>query len=131
MKMKRVMAMIILAKNQWIKKIKKQTSDKQSKLLMLENAATVIFRMIQRKSFLEEVKALSSSTHNSNGVNQSSSLFKPDPFLDSNGVLWVGGRLSRSKLTSNEACPVVLQKTSNITEAVVIWSHEAIAHGNV
>ena len=33
MKMKRVMAMIILAKNQWIKKIKKQTSDKQSKLI--------------------------------------------------------------------------------------------------
>ena len=58
--MKRVIAMFILAKNQWIKKIKKQT-DKPSKLLnveMLENAATVLFRMIQRKSFLEEVKAL-------------------------------------------------------------------------
>ena len=132
MKMKRVMAMIILAKNQWIKKIKKQTSDKQSKLLnveMLENAATVIFRMIQRKSFLEEVKALSSRTHSSNGVNQSSSLFKLDPFVDSNGVLRVVGRLSRSKLTSNEAHPVVLPKTSNITEAVVIWSHEAVGHG--
>ena len=90
MKMKRVMAMITLPKNQWTKKIKKQTSDKQSELLnteMLENAATVIFRMIQRKSFLEEVKALSSSTHSSNGVNRSSSLFKLDPFLDSNGVL--------------------------------------------
>ena len=120
--------MIIVAKSQWIKKTKKQTSDKQSKLInveMLENAATVIFRMIQRKSFLEEVKALSSSTHNSNGVNQSSSLFKLDPFLDSNCVLRVGGRRSRSKLTSNEAHPVVLPKTSNITEAVVIWSHEA------
>ena len=132
MKMKRVMAMIISAKNQWIKEIKKQTSDKQSKLInveMLENAATVIFRMIQMKSFLEEVKALSSSTHNPNGVNQSSSLFKLDPFLDSNGVLGVGGRLSRSKLTSNEANPVVLPKTSNITEAVVIWSHAAVGHG--
>ena len=42
----------------------------------------------------------------------------------------VGGRLSRSKLTSNEAHPVVLPKTSNITEAlVVIWSHETIDHG--
>ena len=60
-----VMAMVILATNQWIKKIKKQTSDKQSKLLnvaMLENAATVVFRMIQRKSFLEKVKELSSGT---------------------------------------------------------------------
>ena len=41
------------------KKIKKQASlDKQLKLLNVEiseNVATVIFRMIQRKSFLEEV----------------------------------------------------------------------------
>ena len=62
-KMKKVMVIVILAKNQWIKKIKKQTSDKQSKLLnveMLENAATVIFRIMQRKSFMEKVKVLSS-----------------------------------------------------------------------
>ena len=85
--------------------------------------------MIPKKSFPEEGKALSSGTHNTNGVNRSSSLFKLDPFLDSNGVLRVGGRLSRSKLTSNEAHPVVLPKTSNITEAVVIWSHETIGHG--
>ena len=85
--------------------------------------------MIQRKSFPEEVKGLSSGTHNTNGVNRSSSLFRLDPFLDSNGVLRVGGRFSRSKLTSNEAHPVVLSKTSNITEAVVIWSHETIGHG--
>ena len=95
----------------------------------MENVATVIFRMIQRKSFPKDVKALSSGTHNTNGVNRSSSLFKLDPFLDNNGVLRVGGRLSRSKLTSNEAHPVVLPKTSNITEAVVIWSHETIGHG--
>ena len=96
---------------------------------MLENAATVIFRMIQRKSFLEEVKVLSSGTHNSYGVNQSSILFKLDLFLDNKGVLRVGDRLNRSKLTSNEAHPVVLPKTSNIEEAVVIWSHEIIGHG--
>ena len=52
LKMKRVMAMVILAKNQWVKKIKKEASNKPSKPLnveKLENAATVIFRMIQRK----------------------------------------------------------------------------------
>ena len=62
--MKRVMAMVILAKNR--RKIKKQTSDKPSKPVnveILENAPTVIFRMIQRKSFPEEVKALSSLVH--------------------------------------------------------------------
>ena len=115
-------------KNSVYRRSKKKPS-KPLNVVILENAATVIFRMIQRKSFPEEVKALSSGTHNTNGVNRTSSLFKLDPFLDSNGVLRVGGRLSRSKLTSNEAHPVVLPKTSNITEAVVIWSHETIGHG--
>ena len=41
----------------------------------------------------------------------------------------VGVRLSRSKLTNNEAHPVVLPKTSNIAEAVVILSHETLGHG--
>ena len=36
LKMKRVMAMVILTKNQRIQKIKKQTSDEQSKLLNVE-----------------------------------------------------------------------------------------------
>ena len=62
-------------------------------------------------------------------MNRSSSLFKLDSFLDSKGVLQVIGRLSRSELTSSEAHPVVLPKTSNITEAVVIWSHKTIGHG--
>ena len=115
-------------KNSVYRRSKKKPS-KSLNVVILENAATVIFRMIQRKSFPEEVKALSSGTHNTNGVSRSSSLFKLDPFLDNNGVLRVGGRLSRSKLTSNEAHPVVLPKTSNITEAVVIWSHETIGHG--
>ena len=131
--MKRVMTMVILAKNQWIMKIKKQTSDKQSKLLnvMLENSATVILRMIQRKSFLKKVKALSPGTHNSNGMNRSSSLFKLYSSLGRNDVLRVGRRRSISRLTSNEAHPnaIVLPKTSNIIEAVVIWSHETIGHG--
>ena len=68
---------------------------------MLENAATVILRMIQWKTFLEEVKAINSGTHNSNGVNPTISLFKLDPFLDIN-VLWVGGRLSTSSCSAKD-----------------------------
>ena len=49
--------------------------------------------MIPKKSFPEEGKALSSGTHNTNGVNRSSSLFKLGLFLKNNGVLQVGGRL--------------------------------------
>ena len=44
-------------------------------------------------------------------------------------ILRVGGKLSKSELTSNKAQPVVLPKTSNITVPAVIWSYEAIGHG--
>lgn len=49
LKMKKLMAMFILAKSKWINKIKKQTSDKQSRLLHVEilgNAAKLVFKLI-------------------------------------------------------------------------------------
>ena len=48
LKMKKLMAIFILAKSKWINKIKKQTSDKQSRLLLeiLRNAAKLVFKLI-------------------------------------------------------------------------------------
>ena len=90
-----------LSQKQKCKEYQKETSDKQLSLPdveILQKAATVIFRLIQGKSLLEQVKVLISGTRNSNGVSQSYNLFKLDILLDSNGALQVGGGLSRSKL---------------------------------
>ena len=90
-----------LSQKQKCKEYQKEASDKQLSLPdveILQNAATVIFRLIQGKSLLEQVKVLISGTRNSNGVSQSYNLFKLDILLDSNGALQVGGGLSRSKL---------------------------------
>ena len=51
--------------------------------------------------------------------NKSSKLYKLDPFLDSDGLLRVGGRLGKSRLSHNEAHPLVLTKQSNISEAII------------
>ena len=90
-----------LSQKKKFKEYQKEASDKQLSLPdveILQNAATVIFRLIQGKSLLEQVKVLISGTRNSNGVSQSYNLFKLDILLDSNGALQVGGGLSRSKL---------------------------------
>ena len=90
-----------LSQKKKCKEYQKETSDKQLSLPdveILQKAATVIFRLIQGKSLLEQVKVLISGTRNSNGVSQSYNLFKLDILLDSNGALQVGGGLSRSKL---------------------------------
>ena len=51
-----------------------------------------------------------------------------DPFLDTDGILKVGGRLKRSMLDINKVHPVILPKTNLITEAIVTWCLENVAH---
>ena len=51
-----------------------------------------------------------------------------DPFLDTDGVLRVGGRLKRAMLDTNEVHPIILPKTNLITEVIVTWCHENVAH---
>ena len=61
-------------------------------------------------------------------IHRSSSLFKLDPFLDTDGVLRVGGRLKISMLDINEVHLVILPKANLITEAIVTWCHENVSH---
>ena len=77
----------------------------------------------------EEIKILSATSDSRIGVNKSSKLYKLDPFLDSDGLLRVSGRLGKSRLSHSEAYPLVLPKQSNISEAIIRWCHENFAHG--
>ena len=80
--------------------------------------------MLRQHSFGHEIPSLKSNTT----IHRSSSLFKLDPFLDTNGVLRVAGRLKRSMLDINEVHPVILPKANLITETIVTWCHENVAH---
>ena len=62
-------------------------------------------------------------------VNESSKLYKPEPFLDSDGLLRVGGRLGKSRLPHSEAYSLDLPKQRNISEAIIRWYHENLFHG--
>ena len=122
LKMKKIMAWVILAKEIWTKRIKKPTSDNLRKLMnveLLEKAANSIVIMAQVKSFWEEIRVLSAKSDSRVEVNKSSKLYKLDPFLDSDGLLRVGGRLGKSRLSYSEAHPLVLLKQSNISEAII------------
>ena len=81
---------------------------------LLENAQK-IFNMLQQHSFSREISSLKSNT----AIPRSSSLFKLDSFLDTDGVLRIGGRSKRPVLDVNEVHPVILQKANLIIEAIV------------
>ena len=95
----------------------------------LEKAANSIVKMVQLKSFQEEIKILSVNSDSRIEVNKSSKVYKLNPFLDSDGLVRVGGRLWKSRLSHSEAHPLVLPKQSNISEAIIRWCHENVAHG--
>ena len=61
LKIKKIMVWIILAKEIWIKQIKEPTSDNLEKLMnleLLEKAANSVVKIVQLKSFGEEMQIL-------------------------------------------------------------------------
>ena len=58
----------------------------------------------------------------------SSSLYKLDPFLDVNGILQVGGRLTRASLTDDTKFPIILPRNSHVTKLIVKHFQERTYH---
>ena len=84
----------------------------------------MILKMLQQHSFSHEISSLKSNTIKHRSI----SIFKLVPFLDTDGVLRVGGRLRRSMRDINQVHPVILPKSNLITEVIVTWCHENVAH---
>jgi len=61
-------------------------------------------------------------------MKSSSSLYKLDPFLDVNGILPVGGRLTRASLTDGTKFPIILPRNSHVTKLIVKHFHERTHH---
>jgi hypothetical protein len=57
-----------------------------------------------------------------------SKLNKLDPFIDSDGIIRVGGRLERSDIPYNSMHPIILPKESTISRLIIESIHGAIGH---
>ena len=89
-RIRKIMAVVLLAANIWIKRITKPRPSEITTLInmeLLEKAQKMISKMLQQHSFSHEISSLKSNTI----IHRSSSLFKLDPFLDTDGVLMVFG----------------------------------------
>ena len=58
-----------------------------------------------------------------------SSISQLDPFLDSNNVIFVGGRLRKSTLTEAEQYPFILLRESAVSDVIIQSSHNSVKHG--
>ena len=89
----------------------------------LTNAETNIVKYCQKQSFKEDLVMLEEYQR----VKKSSSLFKLNPVLK-DGVMRVGGRLSRAAMPDDSKQQAILPKDSHITKLVLRHVHDITAH---
>ena len=89
----------------------------------MQEAELEILKQVQSNVFSRELSRLREGAVISSGP-----LFKLDCFIDGNGLIRVGGRLSKAKMSSSITNPVVLPKSSHVTQLLVGHCHEKVKH---
>lgn len=87
------------------------------------DAEEAIIRYCQAKTFPKEIAALSKGQ----AVKKTSSLCKLNPVLEQ-GIIRVGGRLSRAALPEESKRPAILNKDLHVTKLILREIHENLAH---
>lgn len=84
----------------------------------------LILKVVQSETFQEEITCLKQKQD----IPKYSSILSLDPYVDSNGVLRVGGRLSRSDLDYNKKHPVIVPGRSHVAKLLVSHYHDLVQH---
>ena len=136
-RLKKVVALCLLFKK-WLKsKVSKQpfsgsrmvTRQKKQSLYDsvsstdMQEAELEILKQVQSNVSSSELSRLRESAVISSGP-----LFKLDCFIDGNDLIRVGGRLSKANMSSSITNPVVLSKSSHVTQLLVGHCHEKVKH---
>lgn len=88
-----------------------------------EKALNVVIRYSQ-ESFKKEIEAIRGQVP----LPLRSSMVSLTPFLDSNGILRVGGRLAKSTFDFNVKHPIILPKKCNFLKLFVTFVHKKYFH---
>lgn len=88
----------------------------------LHRALLVLIKHVQQLSFSDELHNLR------NGKSLSKSFRKLSPFLDSDGLLRVGGRLTNSYLSFDQKHPILLPRKHRLTELIIQDVHSQHLH---
>ena len=106
----------------------------------LAQAEIEIIRSVQHEHFEEEIKTLRSLNANGeflsreavkqrdSSLKKTSCMYRLDPYIDTNGILRVGGRLRKANMSESVKHPMILPRKSHITELIIQDCHHAIKH---
>ena len=117
-KQRRVLSSVI----RFIRKCQKKEVPVRVSLAELEEAEVILLRLIQQKYLFDEVEKV-----RCNKSPSSTAISQLNPFIDENGLLKVGGRLSNADfLDEKNKFPVILPKEGCHT--IIEWHHQETQH---
>ncbi|XP_058827294.1 uncharacterized protein LOC131687237 [Topomyia yanbarensis] len=93
----------------------------------LERAKTVLVKIVQRECFDQELKQLKQGKN----VTKRSSLKLLNPFVDSSGLIRVGGRLRLSDEIYSTRHPILLPGFHHFTRLLLMSYHLQLLHGGI
>lgn len=88
-------------------------------------AELALLRLIQREHFDAEIQALNQNKV----IPKSSKIRRLTPFIDSNHILRVNGRLRNAFMTYDEKYPIIVPSNHRIVHLIVDFYHNQTLHG--
>ncbi|XP_063446815.1 uncharacterized protein LOC134726347 [Mytilus trossulus] len=90
----------------------------------LNESEIFIIKTIQSEAYSSEIDCIV----NGQNLRKNSSIISLDPFLDSEGILRVGGRLNKSNLPYQERNPLILPGKCHVSKLLVQHFHAQVKH---
>jgi len=90
----------------------------------INKAITSLLKNVQARAFEQEVFDIKANKM----VGRRSPLRNLNPFMDSDGLVRVGGRLTNADIIFNSKCPIVLPSKSNVTQLIFKHEHNRLLH---
>ncbi|KAI2646413.1 Pro-Pol polyprotein [Labeo rohita] len=107
-----------------VRRAKQIKSNKLSTVSEQQNAEHVIIKDLQKQAYGKEIEHLKKGKQLTKG----NKLYQLDVFMDSNGIVKVGGRLHHSTLCDSLKHPIVIPKEHHVTKLIIAHHHEKIQH---
>lgn len=119
-KLQRIIAYV----RRFTNKCKKQPHTEHLSVDELDHALTALVKFAQEQSFPRELEALRQQVK----LSPKSNIFALSPFIDSQGILRVGGRLAKSDFDFDKKHPMLLCSKHKLTKLLFTHEHARLLH---
>lgn len=111
----------------FIKNCRKATKKQKGKIITIADineSNKCVVRYVQRHAFAYDLKCLAQNAV----IDPSSKIKSLNPFLDSDGIIKVGGRLRNAPIKYDARHPAILPRDNYVTSLIIKSEHERLLH---